>query len=99
MQRRFREYPLVLEVRQASWDEPQILDLLAELSMGLCNIDQTLFKRSVKPYAEAASRIGYVRLYGRNYVMISSILPINWSLGRARKRDRRKDRGGVCRGE
>jgi uncharacterized protein YecE (DUF72 family) len=64
---RFREYPLVLEVRHSSWTEPRILDLLAELGIGLCNIDQPLFKRSVKPAIEATAEIGYVRLHGRNY--------------------------------
>lgn len=67
LQRRFREYPLVLEVRHASWTEPEILDLLAELDIGLCNIDQPLFQRSIKPGAEVTSGIGYIRLHGRNY--------------------------------
>lgn len=67
LQRRFRDYPLVLEVRHASWTEPEILDLLAELEIGLCNIDQPIFKRSIKPGAEVTSAIGYVRLHGRNY--------------------------------
>jgi uncharacterized protein YecE (DUF72 family) len=64
---RFRDYPLVLEVRHASWTQPEILDMLAELGIALCNIDQPLFKGSVKPAAEATSSIGYVRLHGRNY--------------------------------
>jgi uncharacterized protein YecE (DUF72 family) len=41
--RRFRDYPLVLEVRRASWNQQAILDMLAELGIGLCNIDQPLF--------------------------------------------------------
>lgn len=64
---RFREYPLVLEVRHASWSESGTLDTLQQLDLGLCNIDQPLFKRSVKPSALATSAIGYVRLHGRNY--------------------------------
>jgi uncharacterized protein YecE (DUF72 family) len=67
LQRRFREYPLVLEVRHASWTEPGTLNLLAELDVGLCNIDQPLFNRSIEPGAEATSAIGYIRLHGRNY--------------------------------
>lgn len=67
LQRRFREYPLVLEVRHSSWATPEIADLLAELDMGICNIDQPLFHRSIKPGSEATSAIGYVRLHGRNY--------------------------------
>jgi uncharacterized protein YecE (DUF72 family) len=64
---RFAEYPLVLEVRHASWSESGTLDILERLDLGLCNIDQPLFKRSVKPSALATSAIGYVRLHGRNY--------------------------------
>jgi uncharacterized protein YecE (DUF72 family) len=67
LSRRFGEYPLVLEVRHASWSQPDVLDMLAELDIGLCNIDQPLFKRSVKPGAEATSLVGYIRLHGRNY--------------------------------
>jgi uncharacterized protein YecE (DUF72 family) len=63
----FAEYPLVLEVRHASWSEPGTLDMLEQLDMGLCNIDQPLFKTSIKPSAVATSSIGYVRLHGRNY--------------------------------
>jgi len=67
LHRRFREFPLVLEVRHDTWAIPETLELLAELDMGLCNIDQPLFERSIKPGSEATSRLGYVRLHGRNY--------------------------------
>jgi uncharacterized protein YecE (DUF72 family) len=65
--KRFEEYPLVLEVRHASWAQPEVLDLLAELGIGLANIDQPLFKRSLKPGMEVTAPVGYVRLHGRNY--------------------------------
>jgi uncharacterized protein YecE (DUF72 family) len=58
---------LVVEIRHGSWVEPSALDELAELGIGLCNIDQPLFRPSVKPAAVTTSRIGYVRLHGRNY--------------------------------
>jgi uncharacterized protein YecE (DUF72 family) len=67
LQKRFREYPLVLEVRHASWAEPGVVDFLEQLEIGLCNIDQPLFKRSIKPGAEPTSATGYIRLHGRNY--------------------------------
>ncbi|MBV9083607.1 MAG: DUF72 domain-containing protein [Acidobacteriaceae bacterium] len=67
LQRRFSEYPLVVEVRHASWLDDHVLDLLSERGMGICNIDQPLFHRSVKPAAHLTSGIGYVRLHGRNY--------------------------------
>jgi uncharacterized protein YecE (DUF72 family) len=64
---RFSEYPLVLEVRHASWNEPEVLSWLASLGVGLCNIDQPLIGRAIRPAAAATSSIGYVRLHGRNY--------------------------------
>lgn len=67
LQRKFSEFPLVLEVRHGTWAEPEILDFLAGLDVGLCNIDQPLFHRSVQPGDEVTSGIGYVRLHGRNY--------------------------------
>ena len=63
----FRDYPLVLEVRHGSWSEPGTLDTLEQLNLGLCNIDQPLFKRSIKPSALTTSAVGYIRLHGRNY--------------------------------
>jgi uncharacterized protein YecE (DUF72 family) len=67
LQRRFQEYPVVIEVRHSSWIQDDILDLFGELGIGICNIDQPLFHRSVKPAAHVTSMIGYVRLHGRNY--------------------------------
>lgn len=64
---RFRDYPQVLEIRHASWNTPQIHEWLAELGVGLCNVDQPLFTKSIKPDAIATSPVGYVRLHGRNY--------------------------------
>ncbi len=67
LQKRFREYPLVIEVRHSSWIEDEILNLLSELGVGICNIDQPLFHRSVKPRMDVTSTVGYIRLHGRNY--------------------------------
>jgi len=64
---RFREYPLALEVRHSSWNNPQIYQWLEELGVGICNVDQPLFKKSIKPADVTTSQIGYVRLHGRNY--------------------------------
>src|SRR5205823_3104494 len=67
LHKRFQEYPLVLEVRHASWAQAEVLDLLVELDIRLANIDQPFFHRSIKPGAEVTARTGYVRLHGRNY--------------------------------
>jgi len=64
---RFKDYPLVLEIRHTSWNTPQIYEWLEEAAVGICNIDQPLFTKSIKPAALTTSQIGYVRLHGRNY--------------------------------
>ena len=65
--RTFRDYPLVLEVRHSSWNVPQFFEELMERGIGFVNIDQPLFKNSIKPTAISTSRVGYVRVHGRNY--------------------------------
>lgn len=64
---RFKDYPLVLEIRHSSWNNPQIYEWLEELAVGICNVDQPLFAKSIKPAGLATSQVGYVRLHGRNY--------------------------------
>lgn len=64
---RFKDYPLVVELRHESWNSPRILQTLEDLDVGLCDIDQPQFANSIKPSAEVTSEIGYVRLHGRNY--------------------------------
>jgi uncharacterized protein YecE (DUF72 family) len=65
--KRFGDYPLVVEVRHASWNSPETLDLLREHNAGFCNIDQPLIGRSLGPSAQATSPVGYIRLHGRRY--------------------------------
>jgi uncharacterized protein YecE (DUF72 family) len=64
---RFKDYPLVVELRHESWNNPRILQSLEDLGVGLCDIDQPQFANSIKPSAEVTSPIGYIRLHGRNY--------------------------------
>jgi uncharacterized protein YecE (DUF72 family) len=64
---RFKQYPLVLEIRHSSWNNPQIYEWLEELGVGICNVDQPLFAKSIKPASLSTAQVGYVRLHGRNY--------------------------------
>ena len=64
---RFKDYRLVVEIRHSSWNNPRIYEWLEELGVGICNVDQPLFKKSIKPADVTTSQIGYVRLHGRNY--------------------------------
>jgi uncharacterized protein YecE (DUF72 family) len=64
---RFKDYPMVVELRHESWNSPRVLQTLEDLGVGLCDIDQPIFSKSIKPAAEVTSSIGYIRLHGRNY--------------------------------
>jgi uncharacterized protein YecE (DUF72 family) len=64
---RFKDYPLVVEVRHSTWNNAQIYGWLEDLGVGVCNVDQPMFAKSIKPAALTTSQIGYVRLHGRNY--------------------------------
>ena len=64
---KFAEYPLVLEVRHTSWNTPAMYEWLQERGVGICNIDQPVFSKSIRPAALTTSPVGYVRLHGRNY--------------------------------
>lgn len=76
----FQEYPLVIEVRHTSWNTMGIYEELERRGVGICNIDQPLFAKSIKPSALTTSSIGYVRLHGRNYQ--------NWFRDQAPRDDR-----------
>ncbi len=65
--RTFDEYPLVVEVRHASWNEEGFYRWLADEGVGFVNIDQPLFHRCLKPSARCTARVGYIRVHGRNY--------------------------------
>jgi uncharacterized protein YecE (DUF72 family) len=65
--RAFDGLPLVVEVRHASWDAPEVLAELAEAGVGIVNVDQPLFGRSIRPAARITAPVAYVRVHGRNY--------------------------------
>lgn len=65
--KRFRGYPLVIEVRHNSWNDETTLEYFAGEGVSFCNIDQPRLGRSLRPTDHVTSAIGYVRLHGRNY--------------------------------
>lgn len=60
-------YPLVAEVRHSSWNDAAAERVFRSLGLGLCNIDQPIIGRSIRPSGQATSPVGYVRLHGRRY--------------------------------
>lgn len=63
----FADYPLVVEVRHASWNDKSFYELLHEQGVGFCNIDQPIIGKSLKPSERSTAGIGYIRLHGRRY--------------------------------
>jgi len=63
----FMEYPLVVEVRHSSWNQPEVFDWLRGLGVGFCNVDQPVIGKSLPPTEQVTTPVGYVRLHGRNY--------------------------------
>jgi uncharacterized protein YecE (DUF72 family) len=63
---KFQSYPLVLEIRHASWDRTSAYQFLREIKMGFCNIDQPQVSYSIGPTRKVTSQVGYLRLHGRN---------------------------------
>jgi uncharacterized protein YecE (DUF72 family) len=64
---RFGDYPLVVEVRHATWNEKAFYAMLHERGVGFCNIDQPVIGRSMKPTERSTAGVAYVRLHGRRY--------------------------------
>jgi uncharacterized protein YecE (DUF72 family) len=65
--RAFSAFPVSVEVRHASWNSAEFYGALAERGVGVVNIDQPLFGKSIAPGERVTSGVGYVRLHGRNY--------------------------------
>ncbi len=63
----FRPYPKALEVRHATFQEPDFFEFLQERDVSWVNVDQPLFDDSVKPADTVTGPVGYARLHGRNY--------------------------------
>ena len=63
----FGEYPLVVEMRHASWDEPDALAWLRERGVGMAAIDQPLHEGSLGPVDRRTGTVAYYRFHGRNY--------------------------------
>ena len=64
---RFKEYPLVAEVRHNSWTNEGTLRYFSGKGIAFCNIDQPKLGKAVQPTGYVTAPLGYVRLHGRNY--------------------------------
>jgi uncharacterized protein YecE (DUF72 family) len=64
---RFKEFPLVVEVRHATWHDENFYEFLRVNNIAFCNIDQPIIGRSIVPSELATSPLAYVRFHGRRY--------------------------------
>lgn len=62
----FGDYPLTVEVRHASWNEPDAAEWLAGRDVALAAIDQPVHRGAIGPDVERTARRAYCRLHGRN---------------------------------
>jgi len=70
--------PLVAEFRNREWQQGKTLELLAELDVAWCNVDQPQFEKLLRPSSDVVGPLAYVRFHGRNYQ--------NWWRGTAESR-------------
>jgi len=65
-QERMGGLPVVIEFRNAQWLRSEVFGWLRHLDLGFCCVDEPPLPNLLPPVAEATSKIGYVRLHGRN---------------------------------
>jgi uncharacterized protein YecE (DUF72 family) len=63
---RFQDYPLAIEVRHRSWQQPAVRDFLAGHNLAFCNIDQPQISYSLGETDWVSGPLAYLRLHGRN---------------------------------
>jgi len=63
---KFILYSPAVEFRHGSWDHPEVHARLADHGIAWVNIDQPVIGSSIAPGKIVTSRVGYVRLHGRN---------------------------------
>lgn len=92
---KFREYPLAIEVRHASWANEGTLRYFAEKGVAFCNIDQPRLGKAIGPSDHVTAPLAYVRVHGRNYDQWFDQHPSepkSGSLGTPRSAERPHDR-------
>ncbi len=60
------ELPAVVEFRNAAWLTDKTFDLLRELQLGYCCVDEPRLEGLLPPIARATGPVAYVRFHGRN---------------------------------
>ncbi len=62
----WKDLPLVAEFRHSAWAKPETFQMLRELSIGYCCVDEPQLRGLMPPEAVTTSPLGYIRFHGRN---------------------------------
>lgn len=62
----FQEFPLVVESRHDSWNQPEALQLLRQQEAGFANVDQPQIGHALGFTEVVSGRVAYFRFHGRN---------------------------------
>jgi uncharacterized protein YecE (DUF72 family) len=60
------DVPTVVELRNAAWVHQDTFDMLEELRLGFCCVDEPQLSGLMPPVAVGTGGLGYVRFHGRN---------------------------------
>ncbi len=60
------DLPVVVEFRDCDWVNDETFDLLEELGLGFCSVDEPQLRGLMPPIARLTGSLAYVRLHGRN---------------------------------
>lgn len=60
------DVPVVVEVRHSDWIQEETFQLLTELGLGYCCVDEPAIKGLMPPTSRVTASPGYVRFHGRN---------------------------------
>ncbi len=61
-----QDLPLAVEFRNRGWLRDETFDLLEELRLGFCCVDEPRLRGLMPPIARATGPLAYVRFHGRN---------------------------------
>jgi uncharacterized protein YecE (DUF72 family) len=60
------DLPVVIEFRDRDWANDETFDLLEELELGFCSVDEPQLRGLMPPVARLTGSLAYVRFHGRN---------------------------------
>ena len=67
LRERLNNLPVVVEFRHVGWVSLATFDLLREMNLGFCCVDQPRLESLLPPIVQVTSTLAYVRFHGRNY--------------------------------